>query len=413
MPKFPIERFPPGFFDLTQDLARRLPLDLIEQWTRGNRSKESALRLLAPHAVFGSVVSSDAAGLTSLSQARGVIEMLALVNHPKEIVHACGSAVGGRAVGVWAADNTQMFYPAEVDAGRLLSALLETNRRINRECQVRVGMCVHRGCFFHLGGGLYGAEADRVEHLAEECTAAGEIIITEEFHQSLGRHCFRLEERTDLAGSGGRAWRVLDGPGLPDLPAGDERYPYPFSQEFAADLRALGPAPAGASLRAMHEKYMRVRTVVLVERDREERDIPEIAVLNDLALSAAMTKHAAPLLRASGGREVKTSGTIGIYTFEECAAGLEFARQFRALFEQQGVAIRAGIDHGEVVLFDLAEGLADIAGMPVNLASKIAQDRGQFGEIYLTEAAAAEVGAEGLERLEFSIAGTRVIAYAL
>jgi hypothetical protein len=413
MPKFPIERFPPGFFDLTQDLARSLPLDLIEQWTRGNRTKESALRLLAPHAVFGSVVSSDAAGLTSLSQARGVIEMLALVNHPKEIVHACGAAIGGQAVGVWAADNTQMFYPAGVDTGRLLSALLETIRRIGRLCQVRIGMCVHSGCFFRLGGGLYGTEADRVEHLAEEFTSGSEIIITDEFHQSLGRHSFCVEERTDLRHAGGRVWRVLDGPGLPDLPAGDERYPYPFSQEFAADLRGLGPAPAADGLRAMHEKYMRVRTVVLVERDREEPDIPEIAVLNDLALSAAMTKHAAPLLRATGGREVKTSGSLGIYTFEECAAGLEFARRFRALFEPQGVAIRAGIDHGEVLLFDIGDGLADIAGMPVNLASKIAQDRGEFGKIYLTAAAARETGAAGLERLEFPIAGTVVQAFSL
>jgi hypothetical protein len=46
--------------------------------------------------------------------------------------------------------------------------------------------------------------------------------------------------------------------------------------------------------------------------------------------------------------------------------------------------------------------------MPVNVASKMAQDAGQFGRIYLTEAAAALVGASGLERMTFRIAGVDV-----
>src|SRR5947207_520809 len=109
MAKFSIDRFPAGFFDVTQDIARELPLELITRWIRGDRSRESALRLLSTHVVSGTVVASDSAGLTSMSRARSVIEVLALLDRPKEIVHGCGRAIGGEALGVWAADNTEML----------------------------------------------------------------------------------------------------------------------------------------------------------------------------------------------------------------------------------------------------------------------------------------------------------------
>lgn len=411
MTKFSIDRFPAGFFDVTQDIAGELPVDLIDQWTHGDRTRESALRLLSAHAVSGSVVSTDAAGLTALSRARSVIEILALLNHPKEIVHACGAAIGGEAIGVWAADNTQMLY-RQADARRVLAALLETRDRVGRACEVEIGMCVHTGSFFRLGGGLYGIEADHVERLAEESTRGGEVVVTDAFLQALGdSHPFDVVRRTDLRADEG-AWTVTGGPRMPELQADDVEYPYPYSRRFVDDLRGLGTPIDAERVRGMHEKYAQTRTVVLVERDREEPDVPEVAVLNDLALSAAMTRVAADLLGRTAGTEIKTVGNLGIYTFDDSRAGLDFARRFRALFGAQNVAVRIGIDRGEVLVFDLGAGREDIAGMPVNLASKIAQDRGELGRIYLTEAAATSAGVSGLERLTFRIAGVDVNALA-
>lgn len=125
-----------------------------------------------------------------------------------------------------------------------------------------------------------------------------------------------------------------------------------------------------------------------------------------------MTRVAVGLLRETGGTEIKTIGNLGIYTFAHAARGLDFARRFRAMFAEQNVAVRIGIDQGEVLVFDLGEGREDIAGMPVNLASKIAQDHGQFGRIYLSEAAAASAGVSPLERLVFRIAGVDVAVRA-
>ena len=412
MAKFSIDRFPAGFFDVTQDIARELPLELIDHWTHGDRSRESALRLLATHVVSGAVVSTDAAGLTSLSRARSVIEILALLDQPKEIVHACGSAIGGEAIGVWAADNTQMLYRG-VDPRRLVSMLLETRDRIHRACEVKIGICVHSGSFFRLGGGLYGADADRVERLAEESTHGGEVMVTDEFLRSLGgAHPFEVVARADLRRAEGSAWTVTGGPRAPELEAADVRYPYPYSREFFDELRRLATPIDTEQVRRLHDKFSQTRTVVLVERDREEPDVPEIAVLNDLALSAAMTRVAAGLLRETAGTEIKTLGTLGIYTFDDTGAALDFARRFRALFEAQNVAVRIGIDRGEVLVFTLADGRVDIAGLPVNLASKIAQDHGRFGRIHLTEGAAASARVSGLERLTFRIAGVDVTVLA-
>ena len=412
MAKFSIDRFPAGFFDLSRDLARELPLDLIDRWTHGDRSRESALRLLSTHVVAGAVVSTDGAGLTSLSRARSVIEILALLNQPKEIVHGYGTALGGEAIGVWAADNTQMLY-RQADPRKLLSMLLEARDRVQRACEVKIGMCVHNGAFFHLGGGLYGTDADRVERLAEESTHGGEVMVTHEFFSALGEdHPFEAVERTDLRKVEGRAWTVMDGPRAPELEPADAHYPYPYSREFFDEVRRLTTPIDAAEIQRLHDKYAQTRTVVLVERDREEPDVPEIAVLNDLALSAAMTKVAASLLRETAGTEIKTAGNLGIYTFDDSAAALDFARRFRAQFAAQNVAVRIGIDRGEVLVFTLADGRVDIAGMPVNLASKIAQDHGRFGRIHLTEEGASAVRVSGLERLKVTIGGVDVTVLA-
>jgi hypothetical protein len=64
MAKSSSERFPPGCFDLPQRAGETLPLDLISEWTRGEQSRERARSLLAPHAIRGTLVVTDASGLT-------------------------------------------------------------------------------------------------------------------------------------------------------------------------------------------------------------------------------------------------------------------------------------------------------------------------------------------------------------
>ncbi len=410
MAKFSRDRFPPGFFDLPSGAGETLPLDVITQWTTSPQTPEAARALLGPRTITGTVVSSDSAGLTKLTRERPLVEILAMVNHPKELIHAHGKAVGGRSIGVWAADNTQMFYDAGISGDRVVSMLLTALDRVAKECQVGIGMAAHLGEFFELGGGVYGPDADRVEAVAEEHTEGGELVITDDVVRRLpDGHRFTLRPRTDLADRFGGIYRVTAGPRLEGLEATDINYPAPYSSDFTLGLStytrtrrdSVVPKPAYQDL-----------AVVLIEREREEPDIPEVAVLNDLALTAAMKRIGGTLLEELHGAEIKNFGLLSIYTFPECGAAVEFARAFRKTLADQGIQCRIGIDVGPVLVFELGPGSRDIAGSAVNIASKLAQDVGEMGRIQISEAAAKRAG-QKRERptMTFQVSGVELRAY--
>ena len=379
MAKFFTDRFPPGFFDLPRSAGETLPLDVIAAWTGSDQTRDTAHAILGPHLLRGTIVSSDSAGLTRLGRERPLIEILALVAEPKEIIHAHGRAIGGRAIGVWVADNTQMFYPAEIPPERVLAMLRTAMERIASRCELGIGIAAHTGEFFELSGAVYGPDADRVEVIAEDHTAGGELVITDALARAMpASHGFRLETRTDLD----VVHRVLGGPTIDDLDASDIEYPAPYSSDFSMSLAEYSRTRRDS--RAPRQAYQDL-AVVLVERAPEEPDVPEVAVLNNLALTAAMKRIGRSLLANPDEAEVKSSGLIGIYTFADCREAIDFARRFREALSTQGVRCRIGIDVGPVLVFDLAPGSREIAGSAVNVASKLAQDTGAYGMIQVSD----------------------------
>ena len=124
----------PALADLTQDIAGPLPVELLQAWAGGNQNAEEAGHLLDAY------------------------------------------RVGGRAIGVWTADNTEMYYPSSVSAGAVVEAMAEAQARIAAGGPIRIGMCVHRGDFYEVGGGLYGHDAEIVEHLAENGAGPGDLL---------------------------------------------------------------------------------------------------------------------------------------------------------------------------------------------------------------------------------------------
>jgi len=411
MAKFSPDRFPPGFFDLPQGAGETLPLDVIALWTTGQQTRDRAREILAPHTLRGAMVSSDSAGLTRLTRELALVEILAMINRPKEIIHAWGTAIGGRALGVWAADNTQMFYPADVPADRLVGALLAVQHQVGGECEVAIGLCAHQGDFFVLGDGVYGPDADRVELVAEEHTTGGEVVVTDTLAGSLGSsHTFQLVKRPELEREFGTMLRVTGGPRLTGVTPDNFRYPAPYSDGFAEELSVYGRNRRPSR---MPQTRYRTATVVLIERENEERDIPEVAVLNDLALAAAMKRIGGGLVERLQGTEIKTIGRISIYTFQEPGPAVEFARACRRELSEQGIQCRIGIDTGQVLVFDLGPGARDIAGGPVNVASKLAQDLGQYGVIHVTQGVADCIDNHGGRRVSFDVAGVSVDAVIL
>lgn len=409
MARFSPARFPPGFFDLPADAGKALPLDIIAAWTRGPQTPGAAHTLLAPHTLRGTVVTSDAAGLTRLTRERSLVEILALISRPKELVHAFGRAAGGRPLGVWAADNTAMFYAREFAPADIAGMLLALVDQVVKECEVGIGLACHLGEFFELGDGIYGADADLVETLAEDYTGAGEVVVTEAVHHELTEQLgFRLAPRAGVPARFGPVHRVIAGPRAALEPS-DFRYPLPFTDEFYGGLdefhrtrrTSVVPRPA-----------YRNGAVLVLEREAEDREIPEVAALNDLALAAGVKRVADELLRREGGLEVKTGGRGSIYLFDDVTTAIGFGRGLRARLDEQGVRLALGLDLGQVLLFELDQGLRDIAGSPVNVASKLAQGGG-LGALTLSVAAAEHAGIPIEAAEDLAVSGVRVRALRL
>ncbi len=406
-------QYSPALFDVAQDIAGGLPLRLVERWLASEQTQHDALHLLADSRVTGFNVVSDSAGLTRLTHQRGLMEILAIINQPKEIIHGLGVASGGEAIGIWAADNTQMFYPRTVGAEALLSMLLAVQDAVSAQCQIAIGLGAHFGEFYRLGGGLYGAESAAIEAIAEDDTEGGEIVVSAAIVARLDPgHGFTLQRREQPETAIGPLYRLLDGPRPAAAPGPDVNYPIPYSRAFYSELLAL-QAHLGdrATARAMGRRYTVQRVVVLVERESQVADSHEIAVLNDLALSVMLKDAAIRHLEGGAGLEIKVSGPIGIYAFEDAARALEFAESFRRVLDHDEIVSRFGIDVGPVLIFDLAGGGKDIAGMPVNVASKMAQDRGCWGRIYLSAAVHALVDAPGYTELRYSVSGVDLVVY--
>ena len=406
-------QYSPALFDVAQDIAGGLPLRLVDRWLASEQTQDDALHLLAGSRVTGFNVVSDAAGLTRLTHQRGLMEILAIINQPKEIIHGLGVATGGEAIGIWAADNTQMFYPRTVAAEELLAMLLAVQDAVAARCQIAIGLGAHFGEFYRVGGGMYGAESAAIEAIAEDHTEGGEIVVSAAIVARLEPgHGFRLERREDLVSAISPIYRLLDGPRPTRAPGPDVNYPIPYSRAFYDDLLTLeAHLEDHATARAMGRRYTVRRVVVLVERESHEADTHEIEVLNDLALSVMMKDAAIRHLEGSAGQEIKVAGPIGIYAFEDPGQALEFAEGFRRVLAHDEIVSRIGIDVGPVLIFDLAGGGKDIAGMPVNVASKMAQDRGRWGHIYLSAAMQALVEAPGYTRLEYTVSGVDLVVY--
>lgn len=415
--RFARTRYSPALFDLAQDIVGGLPIRLLQRWLESDQTDADALRLLAACRVTGYTVVSDSAGLTRLGAERGLMEILAIIDQPKAIIHRLGRAIGGDSVGIWAADNTEMFYPAHIAAADLLSALLTVQDQVTRTCAIKIGLGAHFGDFYSASGGLYGDAAEAIETLVENHVDGGEIVVTAAVTARLPPdHPFVLADAGPRLPDLGPLYRLLDGPRLSEQtasPAPPERYPIPYSDDFYADLvRFEGRLHDRALAREMTEKYTRDKVVVLIERHaHHDAETRAVALFHDLSLSAIMKDIGLRHLAPAHGEEIKVAGPLAIYTFDDPARALEFAQTFREALRAEDITCRIGIDLGPVLVFDLAGGGRDIAGMPVNVASKMAQDCGLWGELYLSERVYARVSAPGFRERRLVASGVELRAF--
>jgi len=410
-------RIVPALADLTQDIAGPIPVELLHNWAGGRQDRSAAEELLLPFRIDGTVVSTDTSGLSRLTQERDLLDVLALISRPKQIVHALGIEIGGRPIGTWVADNTEMYYPVAVAADSILDAMAEVHFRVARAAPVQIGMCVHAGLFYEIGGGLYGRDALTVEFLAEECADAGEILITRE---TLGRiaepGAYETRPKWDVdARLGPGVLTVRPRRRTTHLRGDDTRYPHAFTREFYDLFSSLdGNGDAGRLKDQIYAAYQRERTIVFLAREREAEESDDLtATLDNLLLDALMDTVVRDT--AGGGGQLSSSGGgLAILTFTSPRDALEFALSARGRFVENALAVQTGIDHGAVLVFEEAGRRSGIAGDPVNLASKISETAGEPGKIQITARTAERLPSiAGAEPFELQISGIRVAGVTL
>jgi hypothetical protein len=402
----------PALADLGNDISGPLPVGLLDDWAAGERSEAAARQLLAPFRREGIAVSSDTAGLTKMTQERDLLEVLWLVSEPKQILHAVGTAIGGHAVGVWEADNTEMLYPGDLDADVVLDAMLEAQARIAERASVKVGMCLHRGVFYEIGGGLFGRDAQTVELLAESFARGAETLVTNELVESLrAREHYAFERRVDLDRvhrSG--AFAVRSARRLPGLREREGEHPHPFPPEFFGMLRQIEVAGVpDASKIATHGAEQRECFVAFVARKGRTNTSQEqlASVLDELLYNEQMATIVAETVNVDE-HLAQSGGGLSILVFDRGTEVVDVARLLRERFAAKGLDVVIGVDRGPVLLFAKGKA-AGAAGDPINLSSKISEDLGEVGRIRITERAAVAIeGLGGAEPFQAMISGVRV-----
>ena len=402
----------PSLADLSQDIAGPVPVDIIKAWIESNGTKKDAERILDPYKVHGTVVSSDTAGLSKLSREKELLEVLKIVSDPKEIIHGLGKAVGGVAIGRWIADNTQMFYDDRILVPSIVRAMHEANNRIIESCLVKVGFGIHSGDFLNIGNGIYGDEADFVEEYAENKSEGGEILISESVTKELvDDNSFIFELAEDLSGSIEDIYRLKNAKRFPDMEIVERDYPLYFDKRFFSLLKKFDAAGVRDII---YKDYLKSGFAVLIQRGPIEVESEMTGLLDNLIVNAAFSatlKRVASLFSII--KEIKIAGGLAIFIFEAETAeeALEFSRTARLALENEKISCTIGIESGDVLVFPLEDGTWEIAGSPVNIASKQAQDFGKLGNIYITKNAANDLKLPKCKEYEVEVSHIVLMGY--
>jgi class 3 adenylate cyclase len=255
---------------------------------------------------------------------------------------------------------------------------------------IRIGMCIHTGRFYEIAGGLYGADADKVEDLAEDCAGPGEILLTEEIRQLLRDIPNSGFERREFdRGEDGMesAWLLSLQRRMPDVAERDTAYPHPFPQEFFGMLSRLHLPDEGSEARAgIYSRWLRDKVVLFIAHHRGLETPGALGeLLDSLVINALMETVIGNL--ADPATIASSAGGLAILTFDKAEDALEMGRAALARLTENGIPARVAIDAGSVLLLQNPSGASGIAGDPVNIASKLSEDIGRNGQISISDRA--------------------------
>jgi class 3 adenylate cyclase len=372
--------------DLRQEIAGTVPVDIVSKWSTSSRSAEMQTEILRPFERRGFLVSSDSAGLSRLTAERSLLEVMNIVSIPKESIFAVGRAIGGRGLGVWAADNTEMFYDEKVGARQVVEAMAAAQKHIHSGL-LQVGIGIDYGTFWEIGLGMFGMEAEILEEVAEDQTSAKEIILSETVREHLEKDfATNLVLREDLKTGSGFYTLNYDNYGdhlirhaLEFDPFDRQNlYPLPFDSDF---FMALKQMEASEEARIKLEKYFVDKTVILIKIYHQKTPL----LLNQLTDWVVMNAVLNEIAVKYDLKMVKSNGELGIFVADSQTEAVEFAEDVLLSLRKTQDSVSIGLSAGEILLFDLDQGGMEIAGGPVNIASKISEDIVERNTLFVHE----------------------------
>ncbi|MFP2924930.1 hypothetical protein ACLESO_06880, partial [Pyxidicoccus sp. 3LG] len=311
-----------------------------------------------------------------------------VASEPKEVIHTYGTAIGGEAIGIWAADNSQMFFPERIDPASVVTQMLAVQSKV-KSLQVQIGMGLHSCEAYSVGGGLFGEGAEFIEAIAEDGTAGGELVFTRQILERLGgsvRAAARLRE--DLKQQG-ELWSLTDFSGAVEaVEGGNPNYPTPFDAKFFQRMRSASVEALGQE---EFPEYKKTQTVAFVKVKHQPHEL----VLDSFTDMSLINLAVRRIADSHKGDVVKSNGSLAIVLFSEGAAAVSFARDVIEENRRLGFDAHVGLTHGDVYLFPLANGEREIAGNPINIASKLAEDSGLDGVLVENSVALGALAQQG------------------
>jgi hypothetical protein len=178
-------------------------------------------------------------------------------------------------------------------------------------------------------------------------------------------------------------------------------YPIPFGEDFYLDLQS--DLNKKEIYDVVNKKYSHLKTVILIKIIHQQRKFL-LDELTDWILANSMVEKLAGFHEV---QKIKSNGSLGIFVTDKNEVAINFAIDLKEnltdLFE-----VSIGLCRGNVLLFDLGKEGWEIAGEPVNIASKIAEDSGEKNSILIEESVKIPKNIKG-ENFKFNISHVDIL----
>lgn len=372
----------PGLFDLSDPIVGHISKELIQKWLDSSQTDEDHARILAPYRRKGTIVCSDLSGLSKLTAERALIQVLKLVSESKEFIYSHGKEIGGEAIGIWIADNTLMFYKDEIPAQNVVHQMVLAQKSID-DLAVNVGIGIHYGTVYHIGGGLYGDDAEWIEEFTENSSRGLDILVSATVKEMLEAPFDAFETFLEMFSL------QYKGLALEGTSSCDIVYPAPFDLEFQEQLQTWNPELEEFDLEG---EYLPHETTIGLLSFYPADDL---RLLDRFVQQVEISHHTKILSKRYGVELLKTNGSLAIFHSPDTKAIVSCSKELYQRFQSLGLLVSIGVSKGDVLIFDLGEE-RDIAGEPVNLASKMAEDSGYHGALLFDHTVADEARAQGI-----------------